>query len=57
MKNEMDLDEFIADVFDVIGGMGIWPRFVKTMEEDHGYTSAGIEEGFTRVAKKVGREN
>ena len=46
----MDIKCFMADVCDSIGGMGVWPSFVRHMKEK-GYSEQDIEEGFEEVQR------
>ncbi len=54
-KREIDLEEFMADVCDVVGGMGIWPSFLRHMKEEKGYEEKEIDKAFEEIQKQVGR--
>lgn len=54
MNDKINSDEFVADVFSVIGGMGMWPQFVRAMEE-LGYTEDNITTQFEVADEKAGR--
>lgn len=51
MAIKMDLNQFMADVCDTIGEMGVWPAFLRAMGEK-GYSEKQVDSGFDEIVKK-----
>lgn len=49
--SKIDLDQFVTDMCDAIGGMGIWPAFLRKMAEV-GYTEAQIDDAFEKLKER-----